>query len=280
MRSPALSVILTPSIIQRKGSYESGFGRYLIGGILVILGALLLLSKAGVLPQLDWGLGGFWSFVGSWWPLILVAVGLIGLVSGGFRFRLWPIILLLLGVGFLLSARGILEWAYIWPALIVLAGLFILLRRRERRRNDEISASIAVEIPPETGAAAAVADHAAGDAGDAGDAGPWRRVYIFSGGEDKVADPNFAGGVAAAIFGGLDLDLRDAALAGGKANLEVTAIFGGVKLQLPPGWRVDLRNITLAGGVEQKRQQPTPEQTVGELTITGTVMMGGLEITD
>ena len=261
---------------------KSGFARYLIGGILVILGALLLLSNAGVLP-LNLGLGGFWGFIGLWWPLILIAVGLIGLVSGGFRFRIWPIILLLLGVGFLLSARGILEWAYIWPALIVLAGLFILLRRRgrrERRRNDEISASIAVENSPET-AAAAVADHAAGDDADAaGDAGPWRRVYIFSGGEDKVADPNFAGGVAAAIFGGLDLDLRDAALAGGQANLEVTAIFGGVKLHLPPGWRVDLRNITLAGGVEQKRQQPAPEQTTGELTITGTVMMGGLEITD
>ena len=261
---------------------KSGFGRYLIGGILVIIGALLLLANAGVLP-LNLGLGGFWGFIGLWWPLILVAVGLVGLVANGLRlrFRLWPAILLLLGVGFLLSARDILEWAYIWPALIVLAGLFILLRRRrERRRNDEVSASVEVEILPETGDAAAVADHAAGGAGDAADAGPWRSVYIFSGGEDKVTDRNFAGGVAAAIFGGLDLDLRDAALAGGKANLEVTAIFGGVKLQLPPGWRVDLRNITLAGGVEQKRQQPAPEQTTGELTITGTVMMGGLEITD
>ena len=263
---------------------KSGFGRYIIGGILVIIGLLFLLANARVLP-LNLGLGGFWSFIGLWWPLILVAVGLVGLVANGLRlrFRLWPVILLLLGVGFLLSARGILEWAYIWPVLIVLAGLFILLRRRgrrERRRNDEVSASIAVESFRET-AAAAVVDHAAGDAADAAtDAGPWRRVYIFSGGEDKVADQNFAGGVAAAIFGGLNLDLRDVALAGGKANLEVTAIFGGVKLQLPPGWRVDLRNITLAGGVEQKRPQPAPEQTSGELTITGTIMMGGLEITD
>ena len=250
---------------------KSGFGRYIVGGVLVILGLLFLLSNAGFLP-FNLGIAGFWGFIGNWWPLILVAVGLVGLIAGGFRFRLWPIILLLLGVGFLLSARGILEWAYIWPALIVLAGLFILLRRRGRRercRHGEVSAVSEVDSSPETGSAAAAGT----------DGAAWRAV--FGNVAERIAAPDFRGGAAETVFGSVELDLRDAALADGAARLNVSVTFGELKLRVPPHWIVHWHEVkvTLGDSVEQ-RQLPAPEQAAGELTITGAVTFGRLEITD
>ena len=254
---------------------KSGFGRYIVGGVLVILGLLFLLSNAGVLP-LNLGLGGFWGFIGNWWPLILVAVGLVGLIAGGFRFRLWPIILLLLGVGFLLSARGILEWAYIWPALIVLAGLFILLRRRGRRERRRETVAVqpsgndpAVILPGNAPAAETAST----------DGSAWRAV--FGNVAERIAAPDFQGGAAEAVFGSVELDLRDAALADGAARLTVSVTFGELKLRVPPPWTVHWHDVkvTLGDSVEQ-RQPPTPEQAAGELTITGAVTFGRLEITD
>ena len=251
---------------------KSGSGRYIIGGVLVALGLLFLLSNTGLLP-LNLGIGGLWGLIGSWWPLILVAVGVVGLVSGGFRFRLWAVIQLLLGVGFLLSARGILEWAYLWPALIVLAGLFILLgrrgRRRERHRHGEVSAISEFDSSPETGATVAAGT----------DGAAWRAV--FGNVAERIATPDFRGGAAEAVFGSVELDLRDASLADGTAHLTISVTFGELKLRVPPPWTVHWHdvNVTLGDSVEQ-RHPPTPEQTSGELTIAGAVTFGRLEITD
>lgn len=252
---------------------KSVSGRYIVGGVLVVLGLLFLLSNAGVLP-LNLGLGGFWGFIGNWWPLILIAVGLVGLIAGGFRFRLWPIILLLLGVGFLLSARGILEWAYIWPALIVLAGLFILLRRRGRRERRRET----VAVPPSgDGPVVTLPGNAPAAAGT--DSASWRAV--FGNVAERIATPDFRGGAAEAVFGSVELDLRDAALADGAAHLNVSVTFGELKLRVPPPWTVHWHDgkVTLGDSVEQ-HHPPAPEQAAGELTITGAVTFGRLEITD
>ena len=250
---------------------KSGFGRYIVGGVLVALGLLFLLSNTGLLP-FNLGIGGFWGFIGNWWPLILIAVGLIGLVSGGFRFRLWAVIQLLLGVGFLLSARGILEWTYLWPALIVLAGLFILLRRRGRRRERET-----VAVQPSRDEPVVIMPGNAPAAGT--DGATWRAV--FGNVAERIATPDFRGGAAEAVFGSVELDLRDAALADGAVRLTVSVTFGELKLRVPPHWIVHWHDVkvTLGDSVEQ-RHQPAPEQAAGELTITGAVTFGRLEITD
>ncbi len=116
--------------------------RYIIGGILVVLGAVLLLSNTGTIT-LDW----LWGFIFTWWPMLLIVWGLWELVSGGFRFRLWPIILLLLGIGFQLSALNLWKWdfAVIWPVFIVLVGLAILLGRRRRREGHHRSSGLIIE---------------------------------------------------------------------------------------------------------------------------------------
>ena len=246
---------------------SSSLTRYLIGILLVALGVLLLLDNTTVF-------GVDWSLFATYWPVLLIVWGLWWLFSGGLRFRIWPIILILVGVGFQLSELGLWQWnvSQLWPAIIVIVGLYLLLGRRgrrgfRRRRN--------ANSPVASGSSARPGGRSSVSSGST-----WNGVHVFGGVQDRVTAQDFRGGEAVAVFGGIDLDLREAALAEGRADLEVTAIFGGVQLRVPPGWRVNLRNVTLLGGTEQSRQQPAPEDTTGELTITGTVMFGGLEITD
>ena len=79
-------------------------------------------------------------------------------------------------------------------------------------------------------------------------------------------------------FGGLELDLRNAALAAGGATLALEVVFGSVKIQVPGNWQVIVTSNTHIGGVTENRRQPAPEDTAGQLTITGKLVFGGLEI--
>ena len=242
---------------------QSGMARYVIGGVLVILGLLLLLSTTGLLPL---NLG--WGFIGDWWPLLLVFWGLYGLVSGGLRFRPWAVILLLLGILFQLAELGFWEWsnlARLWPGLIVLAGLLILLRRRGRRRSRRRAARQLANSPAETLAAEEARDFLSGS-------------WAFSSGASRVVSQNFQGGDLSVTFGGLELDLRDAALAPGGATLSLEVVFGSVKIQVPGNWQVTVTSNTHIGGVTENRRQPAPEDIAGQLTITGKLVFGGLEI--
>lgn len=240
---------------------QSGLARYVIGGVLVVLGLLLLVSNIGLLP-LNWG------FIADWWPLLLVFWGLYGLVSGGLRFRSWAVILLLLGVLFQLSELGFWDWsnwARLWPALIVLAGLYLLLRRRGRRRERR-AVDRELNSPP--------AEPLAAEDGRDFLTGSW----TFGNGASRSVSQNFQGGDLSVTFGGLELDLRAAELAAGGATLALEVVFGGVKVKVPDNWQVTVTSGAHFGGVTENRRQPAPEDTAGQLTITGKLLFGGLEI--
>ena len=236
--------------------------RYIIGGILVVLGVLLLLSNTNVI-NMDWG----WNFVRTWWPVLLIVWGLWELVSGGFRFRLWPVILLLLGVGFQLSALNLWEWDFqvVWPVFIVIVGLAILLGRR-RRRADRRERQPRVIVEGVT-----VTRSGSGES--------WRAV--FNNIEERYAGPDFRGGEVEANFGNVVLDLREAAMTDSAARLEVNLTFGGLHLRVPSHWRVNLDGVNAHfGHVQDNRSRPVLEATQGELTVAGTVTFGNLEIAD
>ena len=234
-------------------------GGRVVGLLLIILGVMFLLDINDVFgPGVD--------IFGTYWPALLIVLGLWGLAvrgRAGRRSFLWPIIVLAVGVVFLLSNLQVwaLDIGKLWPVIPVVIGLALLLnwrgrppsRRRERRRN---SPSLA----------------AAG--------GGWEVSHVFSGGQEEITSQEFSGGAVSAVFGGVELDLRRAGLSGGEATLEVTVVFGGIELRVPPDWRVNLQTTTIFGGVENKRRQPSREESAGELTITGSVVFGGLDVGD
>ena len=274
-------------------SRSPGSTRYFIGLLLVILGVMLLLDNTGALG-LDW------SLAGVYWPSLIIAWALWRLVVGGLRFRLWPTIALLVGVVLQLSNLDLWDWNFgqlLWPAILVAVGLMLLFGRRGRgysrgrtvrrgRRGNNPSppgrsstgnatASGSTDDSVDDGTQDSTHDSIGGSAGAV-----WRGTSIFGGIEDKIIAQDFRDGEAVAILGGIDLDLRQAELSNGQATLDVTSIFGGIRLRVPRGWRVNLRNVTLFGSVEHNREQPDPEAETGVLTIVGTALFGGLEVSD
>lgn len=244
----------------------------LIGVALVVLGAMFLLENSGLA-------GPDTRIVATYWPAFLIAVGLWGLLAGGFRSRFFPLVILAVGAAFLLSNLDLVDWTgrLIWPAVLIVVGLALLSRRRfpPRRswrssRNSRVSAEVI-----ESGSGAGQEETQGRERGR-----EFRASYIFSGGKERVTSPEFSGGEISAVFGGVELDLRDAGLAHGKAVLEATVVFGGLELRVPREWRVAFETTTLFGGTEVERSQPSPSEATGELTITGTVVFGGIEVKD
>jgi len=80
-----------------------------------------------------------------------------------------------------------------------------------------------------------------------------------------------------AVFGGADLDYRDAHLPPGVFNLEIMCFFGGVDIIVPEGINVEVNGLPIFGGLENK--------TSGEvfpgaptLKIRAVIMFGGVEV--
>jgi hypothetical protein len=104
-------------------------------------------------------------------------------------------------------------------------------------------------------------------------------VAVFGGCERRVSDPNFQGGRVTAIFGGVELDFRDADIAS-EAILEINCVFGGVEIRVPETWHVHSRNFPVFGGYEDKTRHPG-NPAIGSpktLIVSGMVVFGGIEI--
>ena len=93
--------------------------RVIAGLILVIAGAALLLQNAGVIMA-------GWLFS---WPVILIAIGFFSGLKHNFRNRG---ALFMMGIGgyFLLEQMipGLHLSAFIWPVVIIAAGIYFILR--------------------------------------------------------------------------------------------------------------------------------------------------------
>jgi hypothetical protein len=88
---------------------------------------------------------------------------------------------------------------------------------------------------------------------------------------------SFSGGSMLAWFGGVSVDLREAALAPGGAHLTVTAFFGGIALRTPPGWRIESTVTSRAGGVDVRSPaHDDPDAPV--LHLDGRALFGGIAV--
>jgi len=82
-----------------------------------------------------------------------------------------------------------------------------------------------------------------------------------------------------AIFGGVELDLREARLPAGSIDVEVTAMFGGVQIVVPPSLAVEIHGSAILGGFDQMdRAPPVPDPDSPVLRIHGTAVMGGVNV--
>ncbi len=232
-------------------------GRYLIGFLLVAFGLALLLNAFGLYE--------FGDFFGTWWPSILMIVAIAQLATGR-RQWFWSSMLFLAGA--LLQARelGMLPggfWSAFWPSVLILAGISILINRGHKKKVGVTSGGDAYFGGTSQNVGGARVD----------------RTAIFSGQELRVSSRNFAGGELTAVFGGIEIDLRDAEIDSANAMLSVTAVFGGIEVRVPPHWQVVVQGTPIFGGIEDKTTRMPNNTVKGPLLLLDvTAVFGGVEI--
>ena len=78
---------------------------------------------------------------------------------------------------------------------------------------------------------------------------------------------------AASLFSGSNQFAGSKGFRGGN----VSATFGSINLRVPPDWAVDIRASAMFGSIETKR--PEPSEPMAKLTVTGSCLFGGIQIT-
>ena len=229
------------------------------GALIAVIGLAILVDNLNIFPAIQ-----FYRF----WPMILVAIGLMNIACRSARF--FGVILLVVGAMLQLSELGVMHfgWAQIWPVALISVGLLVMWSSIEARRR---LAAVQVSL-----------GDASGSARNADDRNVLNEVAIFGGVDRRVVTSDFRGGTINAIFGGVELDLSHAEMVQPQAELEINAIFGGVELRVPDEWRVVSRNQAIFGGYDDKTgtsDLPDPPDSPRKtLVLTGSVIFGGVEV--
>jgi len=241
----------------RRRGYNRGLSHLVVGLFVVVVGVGLLLDNLGIYP-----IGDVWRY----WPVIFILIGASkalespyanGKILGGLMF--------LIGCGILADNLHLIPglhfgWEVVWPLLIIYFGASLLLKGVGAGScgwpnwNPNVNRS---------------------------DAAPdFNYVAMFGGGKRRIESKEFRGGSAVAIFGGYNIDLRDAGIAGESATVDVNALFGGIDIRVPDTWQVEVRASAIFGGVDDKTAPPrtTPGVTPPKLIITGFAAFGGIVV--
>ncbi|WP_204910800.1 DUF1707 domain-containing protein [Microlunatus spumicola] len=104
-----------------------------------------------------------------------------------------------------------------------------------------------------------------------------RMVAVFGGVERKGRWRVRARNQITAVFGGVDLDLREADFDAPVIELHVQACFGGVELKVPAGLTVRNETVNIFGGTEVKNIGE-PVEGAPTLVIKGNVLFGGVSV--
>ncbi|MBN8706814.1 MAG: hypothetical protein J0L62_13140 [Bacteroidetes bacterium] len=222
--------------------------------LLIAIGLFILLDK---LEVYDFG-----DLVSTWWPLILIYIGSHQLITRGNNRSTGSYILIAVGLFFLFHTLDLFDYDLIqtwWPALLVLVGIWILIDAFSRKN---ITANTPDSITPVEG-----------------NEDMLNSSTFLSGSNIRSMSQNFTGGKITVVLGGAEIDLRQAKLVTG-ATIDIMVLLGGCELYVPYEWDIDIQAQAFLGGIEDKRlrNQVSSETPAPILRITGTAVLGGIEI--
>jgi predicted membrane protein len=242
-------------------NYQSKGGNIWTGVFLLVIGAVALL-KAILFNIPDWVYT---------WQMLLIAIGFFLGIRHNFRGGAWFILMLVGGV-FLVNEffPEIMLRKFLWPAAIILLGLFFIFRpRRHRYLKDKGNAYDKDRIEPKINAF----HDQSFSSEDFIDS-----TSIFGGVKKNIISKNFKGGDITNIMGGSEIDLTQADI-NGTITIDLTQIFGGTKLIVPSNWQVKTQMAAIFGGVEDKRSAQSAALDSNKiLVLDGTSIFGGIEI--
>lgn len=215
------------------------------GFILILLGLILVGNIF-----FDWN---FSIFFDGWWTLFIIIPNLLAIKKGGISTK--NLFGLCLGIALFLCARDIITLKTVIklsiPVALIIWGCRIVFDGRATRKRIAGGSMLYKDGCPEFSS-------------------------IF--GHQKITCNNeiFVGATCNAIFGGIDVDLRNAYINEDVA-MSCSSIFGGITVYMPPNVNVHVSCVPIFGGVDNrlaKRNIPGAPT----LYINSTCMFGGLDI--
>jgi hypothetical protein len=81
-----------------------------------------------------------------------------------------------------------------------------------------------------------------------------------------------------AVFGGVDLDLREARLESAEVTIESKAVFGGVSIVVPPDVTVVMEGTGVFGGFGGDAEDVQPPAGAPVVRVTGKAVFGGVAV--
>ena len=217
----------------------------LIWGILFIIVGLIFGLNAMGITDIN-------IFFRGWWTLFIIIPRLIGVIKESYKVGNY--IWLLIGILLLLSAQGIINFSTIWklalPIILVIIGLSIIFK-------DVVGSKINDKIK------------------ELNKQGKTEYYATFSGEELTFTGSEFKGASLNAIFGGIDINLKDAVI-GEDIVINSTAVFGGVDILVPNNVNVKVKSSSIFGGTDNKMTEN--KENVPTIYVKAFNLFGGTEI--
>jgi predicted membrane protein len=212
--------------------------RLVIGLTVMLAGLVLALDSLGLV---DGGL------LFRFWPLALVAIGILKVMAPGRQGGSAGIFWIVAGVAFLLVTLGRMSMGGVWALLLFGLGAHIAWKALRPP---------SVPKDPSSGL---------------------DMLQFMGGTKSVVTSADFKGGQATAVMGGCEIDLRHASMPDGRAAVVDTfAFWGGIEIKVPDDWEVVSHgNAVLGGFVNNARSLPGAKK---RLVVTGLAIMGGVEV--
>jgi hypothetical protein len=106
------------------------------------------------------------------------------------------------------------------------------------------------------------------------------QVAILSGFKRRITSQQFRFANVSAVLGGFELDLRHAEIDGDQAVIQVSCVLGGGEIRIPDTWKVIVETDTVAGGFsdETYMRPADPTKAPKRLVVRGTLVFGGIVI--
>lgn len=215
--------------------------RLVFGLFVIAVGVIFTLDQMDLVRAEDYLL---------YWPLVFIVFGLVKLLQARATLAtVGALVWIAAGALLLASSLGYLPFDPVdfWPLVLVVLGVRLVARARPR-----------------------------GWAGDDG-GGEVSAVAVMAGVKRASRASDFRGGDLVAVMGGCEIDLRQAAVTGEEAAIDVIAVWGGIEIRVPESWAVTGKVLPILGSFEDKTHPPAGE-VGGRLLVRGVAVMGGVEV--
>jgi hypothetical protein len=216
----------------------------------------------------------------------------LGLINAAHVFRLWPLILIALGINTLIQNRGRrglvgrIETGrpgylvgggrghVMGGGMLILVGVLNLLFTFGYFGWSQLWPVLIIGFgllmvwesfqPGTNKTAVATADGSAHS--------------VFASVEKTIVSRDFKEATIESVFGSTELDFHQAEMAGDKAYLNVNSVFGSVEIFVPDHWNVMIEANAVFGSCENKTRPPLPSPTPKTLIIRGDAVFGSIEV--